>query len=98
MVSHIRRRLALVMFLVSGCAARLAPEPVRVEIPVAVLPDLPPSLAEPIVTGPPPEFVEPSVPEARAALTEEGIRRLQTFVFDLRAAALECRAWARGQE
>lgn len=80
--------VVLTAMLAVGCGSKTPPatqavvtvtEYVDRAVPTPVKPEVPPELLEKF-TGPLPEFVHPSHPDATSALTAEGERRLLALI------------------
>lgn len=89
--------LALILLAVIGCAApevKYITRTVQVDVPVYHRATPPPELAGKYRPDPMPMFVYPDDPQAKAALTGEGIDALWMMINDLVDRDRAWRAWA----
>lgn len=92
------RALLLLLALIPGCASqpevKYITRTVQVEVPVYQRPAAPPELKDAYKPDPMPVFVFPDDPNAKAALTKEGIDALWVLIADMVARDAAWRAWA----
>lgn len=92
--------LTLATVLLAGCFGkpRVIVEPQIVNVPVPVRVQPPEEWRKPMVPAQIPEFIPVDHPEARAALSREGIRQYQTMIYDLTVRLREWEAWGFEKE
>jgi hypothetical protein len=99
--------LALLLFglvfsmALSGCVTPdpvVVYEPVEVKVAVSVPAKIPDELVVPVSYGPLPIFIKPTDPNAKAALSEEGLINLRALLNSLKTRADLWQIWADSQK
>ncbi|MCY1285265.1 hypothetical protein D9M69_618670 [compost metagenome] len=94
----VARIIPLILLLTACSSPQVVYRTQTVSVPVVVRPEPPEALSAPYRPHPLPMFVQPSDPNARVALTAEGLDNLKVILRTLTTRDDAWRAWATTKE